>query len=257
MMLLEQKLTEKINKAKVLDIGDVISESIELFKKVWVQGLLLQVFLLVVAIPLLLMIYVPFIGLIISEQSNLDGFEFLKGFSIAYGLFVFAIIVVLGIAFTAINAGFFRIIKLMDQGARADTSDFWYYFKAGRFKKIATLAFLIIGIVIVAALLCYLPVLYVIVPLSYVLLFYVHYPELETRSILNLSFKLGNKKWGITFGVLILTYLAVTVASFMSCGIGQIFLQSFLHLPAYIIFKHIIGVEKKSDIDKIGEAFVD
>ena len=52
-------LLEKIENAKSLDFGDILSESIELFKKVWVQGLVMLLLTLVILIPFYLIMYLP------------------------------------------------------------------------------------------------------------------------------------------------------------------------------------------------------
>ena len=44
-------LSEKINRAKALDFGDLFSKSIELFKKVWVQGLVMLLLTVAIMIP--------------------------------------------------------------------------------------------------------------------------------------------------------------------------------------------------------------
>ena len=55
-------LQQKIQNAKDLDFGTVFNQAIELYKKVWVQGLLLQVFAILIMMPFILMFYVPFIN---------------------------------------------------------------------------------------------------------------------------------------------------------------------------------------------------
>lgn len=42
-----ESLLEKINNAKELDFGDVISESVDLYKKIWLKGFLVILFLMI------------------------------------------------------------------------------------------------------------------------------------------------------------------------------------------------------------------
>ena len=62
-------LLDKIERAKELDFGTIFGESIELFKKTWLQGFLLQLFTLIVMLPLIIVLYAPFIGMIIAEEE--------------------------------------------------------------------------------------------------------------------------------------------------------------------------------------------
>src|SRR5690606_7675690 len=56
-------LLEKIENSKTLDFGDIFNNSIELFKKVWVQGLIMMLLMMVILIPFYLVMYLPFIGM--------------------------------------------------------------------------------------------------------------------------------------------------------------------------------------------------
>ena len=63
------EIQSKINSAKALDFGDVISQCIDLFKKFWVQGLLTIIIIAVITVPIALIS--QFILGIQNEQSNL------------------------------------------------------------------------------------------------------------------------------------------------------------------------------------------
>ena len=86
-------LQEKINNAKALDFGTIFSESIELFKKTWLQGFLLQIFTIVVMLPLIIILYVPLITMMIAQAEsgysdpNVYG-DFFASMSILYICFV-------------------------------------------------------------------------------------------------------------------------------------------------------------------------
>src|SRR5690606_40416321 len=62
-------LLEKIENSKTLDFGDIFNNSIELFKKVWVQGLIMILLMMVILIPLYLIMYLPLIGIGVLDMD--------------------------------------------------------------------------------------------------------------------------------------------------------------------------------------------
>lgn len=161
-------LLQKIEQAKELDFGNIFSESIELFKKTWLQGFLLQLFTVIIMLPLIIVLYIPLIGMFIAQAEggygNSDGFNtFFTGMSVFYILFVVVGIFVLGSISVALNAAFFRIMRKLDSNEQVVTSDFFYFVKAKYLSKIFMLMLASIGIALLAAILCYVPVFYVIV----------------------------------------------------------------------------------------------
>lgn len=250
-------LIEKINNAKTLDFGTIFSESIELFKKTWLQGFLLILFTMLMMLPLIVVLYIPLIGAVIAQQESgygdtesLDAF--FAGMSILYVLFVIVGIFVLGTISVGLNAGFYRIMKKMNFDEQVTTSDFFYFVKAKYLSKIFVLMLISIGIGIVAAILCYLPIFYVIVPLTFFTIVFAFNPELSAGDIVKISFKLGNKKWGITFGLLIVSGLLAEIVGFLLCGVGLLFTAAFPYHPIYMIYKEVIGFDETSEIEEIG-----
>ena len=55
------EMKRRIDNAKSLDFGTIFNQSIELFKKVWVQGLVVFLLNMVLAIPVIMVAYVPLI----------------------------------------------------------------------------------------------------------------------------------------------------------------------------------------------------
>ncbi len=109
-----------------------------------------------------------------------------------------------------------------------------------------------IGIAILAAVLCYLPIFYVMVPLSYFSIFYAFNPELSVGEIIKTSFKIGNKKWLISFGLIFVSSMMAQIVGFLLCFIGVLFTATFVYHPIYIIYKAIIGFDEVSEIETIG-----
>lgn len=250
-------LLEKITRAKELDFGTIFGEAIELFKKTWLQGFLLQLFTLIVMLPLIIVLYLPLIGMVIAQQES--GYaddevftDFFAGMSILYVLFVIVGVFVLGAISVALNAAFYRIMKKLDYNEQVTTSDFFHFIKGKYLSKIFLLMLASFGIAILAAILCYLPIFYVIVPLSYFALIFAFNPELSVGDIVKASFKLGNKKWLISFGLIIVASLLAQIVGFLLCGIGVLFTATFVYHPTYLIYKKVIGFDDNDVIEEIG-----
>ncbi|MDN3665809.1 hypothetical protein ACFFU1_18380 [Algibacter miyuki] len=251
-------IIEKINNAKQLDFGSIFGEAIELYKKTWVQGFLLQIFTLVIMLPLILVLYVPLIGLMVAQQES--GYNdqealntFIGGMSVFYVLFVIIGICVLGTISMALQASFFRIIKRMDHDEAVTTSDFFHFIKGKYLSKVFVLMLIAIGIAIPSALLCYIPLLYTMVPISFFTLIFAYNAEFSTGEIVKASFKIGNKKWGITLALFLVSYLCIMVLSMITCGLGSLFLQAFLLHPIYLVYKKVVGFDETTDaIEEIG-----
>ncbi|TXG36551.1 hypothetical protein [Seonamhaeicola maritimus] len=252
-------LIEKINAAKTLDFGNIFTDSIELFKKTWLQGFLLQLFTFIVMLPLIIVLYAPLIGVVIAQQeggyANNDAFEsFIAGMSLFYIVFVLAGILVLGTISIALNAGFYKIMRKLDNDEQTSTSDFFYFIKGKYLSKIFVLMLASFGIAVLATLLCYLPIFYVMVPLSLFAIVFAFNPDLTVGEIVKVSFKLGNKKWLLIFGLLIVSGLLAEIVGLLLCGIGLLFTAAFPYHPIYLIYKEVIGFDETTAIEQIGES---
>ena len=107
-------LQQKIQNAKDLDFGTVFNQAIELYKKVWVQGLLLQVFAILIMMPFILMFYVPFINEIMeqSRTGNVDPEalnSMMFGDSPMYILVFYLVVFALSAISALLYAGFYRV----------------------------------------------------------------------------------------------------------------------------------------------------
>lgn len=256
MTLTEIKL--KIDNAKELEFGTVFNQAIELYKKSWLQGFILQLIALIISLPLILLLYLPFMTMIISQSENgrmdPNAFNtFFAGLSFLYMIFfVFGILIIAAIS-VALNAGFFRILKDLDHNQATTTSQLFYFFKMNYLGKIIGLMFITIAIAIPSALLCYIPLIYVIVPMSFFMAVFAFNPEMGIGDIISVSFKLGNKKWLLTFGLLIVSYILIMILAVVTCGLGSLFLAPFMYHPIYIIYKEVIGFDDATELNQIGE----
>lgn len=219
------EIQRRIQNAKDLDFGTIFNQSIELFKKVWVQGLVVLLLNMVLAIPLMMLIYIPmiFTGLF-EAYTN----------SYAYGaydpyysqpeispltmlvLIVLYLIAMFGISVIGVGlkCAFYRICKLKDL-EQMGKEDYFYFFKKPYLGKTIRLGLAYIGITLIATLLCFLPIIYAIVPLTYMFVVYAFNPDKSVSEIIKLSFDLGNKKWLLTFGLIIVSGLLAGIVGFI------------------------------------------
>jgi hypothetical protein len=250
------EIQKKIQNAKSLDFGDIFSNSIELFKKVWLQGFLLQLFTIIVMLPLIITIYVPFIIALIAqtENGNVDSGAYeavFAGFSIfAISLFIVGMLV-LGTVSIALNAAFLRIVKRLDYNEEVSTSDFFYFINGKYLGKLLMLMLASLLISIIATLLCFVPIIYVIVPMSFFTLFFAFNPDFSVEDIIKGSFALGNKKWLLVFGLIIVSSILAQIVGMLLCGIGLFFTSAFIYLPTYLVYKEVVGFDNDVTINHI------
>ena len=238
---------QKIANAMPIDFSELFNESIAVFKTVWLQGVLLQLIGLILSAPLL-MLNLSFDFNNIGQSTNsefasplpLDIFE--SDSVLSYSL-LFVLIFLLSIATNIVSFGFFRIIKQMECGQGFVFLDFFYFFKAKELKKAILLVLINFGITMVALLLFVLPIFYVMIPLMFLAPVFAYNSELKISEIIKLTFKLGHKKWGLTFVTTLLNILLIYILTIATCGLGALFFGCFVQIPIYIIYKKTIGVD--------------
>ncbi|MBU2927436.1 hypothetical protein [Winogradskyella psychrotolerans] len=247
------EIKSRIDNANALDFGTIFNQSIELFKKVWVQGLVVVLLNIVLAIPVILIVYIPmlFFGFIsaFTFENNYDSYGH-TGMTI-----IMVIVVVLAYAFMIVamsaiglglKAAFYRICKLKDS-EQLGKEDYFYFFKKPYLSKTIKLGVAYSGIAFLATMLCFLPVIYVVVPLSFIVIVYAFNPDLSISEIIKLGFDLGNKKWFIAFGLMFISGFLAMIIGFLMCGFGVYVTTSFIQLPSYFIYKDVIGFDNESD----------
>ena len=72
-------------------------------------------------------------------------------------------------------------------------------------------------------------------------------PELSTSEIVKAGFRLGNKKWLLTFGLMIVCGFLAGIVGILMCCIGIYITTSFSYLPIYFIYKDSVGFDKKEN----------
>lgn len=248
-----QVLLSKIENAKQLDFGTIFSESIELFKKVWLQGLLMLLLTMLLMVPFYIIMYLPLIAMgildpeTIQQQGGEPNLAFLIPIYLIMLVFSFFAMI---IAF-ALKAAFYRICKAKDFN-EASSDDYFYFLKKAYLGKTIKLGAAVFGISVLATLLCVFPIIYVMVPVALINVIYAYNPDLSVSDIIKVGFKLGNKKWLIVFGLIFISAILAQIVGMLMCFIGVFVTASFSYLPVYYIYKKVIGFDEESEIDKIG-----
>jgi hypothetical protein len=245
--MLFAEIQEKIQHAKQLDFGNLLNDSIDLFKKVWLQGLLMLLITFTFIIPFLCIIYIPLVVFGVANTTQPSAYDDLAPiailfFGVAYLLFVFAMMV---IPF-GLKAGLFRIMRQKDMDM-IGADDFLFFLRKRYLLKTIKLSLAYFGISLVATLLCMFPIIYVMVPLNLLIVIYAFNPEMSGSNLIKASFDLGNKKWFITFGITLIAGFMAHMVGMLLCGIGVFVTYSFAMIPLYFIYKEVIGFDEDAN----------
>jgi len=146
-----QDLTAKIMEHNPLDFGNIFGRSIELFKKVWLQGFLTLLLTFALILPFYILLYIPLISAGITDSEMLKSEEISPALAIAI-LFTVLLLGTMTIS-TALNAAFLRIFHLKDIGS-TEADDYFFFLKNGRWKKSLVLGLFVFGLSVVGMVLC-------------------------------------------------------------------------------------------------------
>lgn len=245
-------LLEKIETAIPLDFGDIFNKSIELFKKVWLQGFVMLLLSMVLMIPFYIIMYLPIIamGILNPETFNNNAGPELV-FLIPFSLFILAFAFFALVIGFGLKSSFYRICKTKDFSETV-ADDYFYFFKKHYLGKTIKLAAATFGITLLAAFLCVFPIFYVMVPIAFINVIYAFNPELSVSEIINIGFKFGHKKWLLTFGLIIVSALLAEVIGLIMCCIGILVTISFAYIPIYFVYKESVGFNENDVIQEIG-----
>lgn len=259
------ELEQKINENKPLDFGDVFSKSITLFKKTWLQGLIIYILTGVLMVPVMLMIYVPALLIAVPLGLMSESMDFNEelgvGLTIVAGVLFFILYVIaMALMFSLqliMRAAFYKVCKDKDVNPNVSSDEFFFYFKKKYFKKIITLSFISIGAIVLGAICFVIPLLILMIPLFYLPVVFAYNPELSAKEIFKTALKLGMKKWWITLLLLLVAGLLAMFVGFLACMVGVYVTASFVYVPAYFVYKEAIGFGENSggfqEIEQIGE----
>lgn len=233
-------LSERIKQSDPTDFGAIFSKSIELFKKVWLQGFITLVLTFAAILPFYLLIYLPMIAMGINDP---DIFEQQKMPPVFAGLMTLAMpffvigVITIGIC---LNAAFLRICRKYDLN-ESGKDDYFYYFKKEYLGKALIISLIMVGLTFLGVLACGVGIIYLMVPISLFPAFFAFDKELTALEVVKASFALGNKNWVMIF-LLILVSGLVGQLGVVLCLVGVLFTAMFSKIPIYFIHKDAIGV---------------
>jgi len=234
-----ETVSNKIKENAGLDFGSIFSRSIELFKLVWVQGLVTLLLTMVCMLPFYIIIYLPMIAMGISDPQVFENGE-LPPMAVLV-MIVLMPIFSIGVMIVAIalNAAFLRICKQKDHNEMIK-EDYFFYLKKRNLSKLLILSLLTFGISILGMLACGVGLIYVIVPISIIPAFFAFDEEMTPMEIVKSSFALGNKNWLVIFGLVFVMGLVAQLGMIL-CFIGILFTAMLSKIPAYFIYKDGVG----------------
>ncbi len=246
---MEHPIFKKIENSKKPDFGDILSKSFELYKKTFSVGLIHGLISLAVVIPFLLIVYIPIIPTYIEliEHSGDPYYQptFLEDFSpvmiIVWVLIVFVMSFLMQVLNISIYGHFFKALKNEDLNTTDDIGGYFTIAK-NHFGKIIVLSLASMGVALLAALLCYFPIFYVMVPLQLVIPIFVFNQEMSVGDIVKAGFRLGNKYWLIFFGLIFVSAIFSAIGV-IACYIGVIATMFFSYIVTYYMYKDTVGFE--------------
>ncbi len=236
-----ETVNQKISERPPLEFGSIFSASIELFKKVWVQGFIVVLLTFVTILPFYIMIYIPMLVAGIKDPELLRSEE--PPVMVLLGMGILMPVLLLGVMTfgLALNAVFLKICKQKD-GDETANEDYFYFFKQGRLGKVFTLALIMLGLSILGMLACGIGIFYLIVPFSLFPAFLAFNEELSAMEIVKASFTLGNRNWLVIFGLVIIMGILAEFGIILCC-VGILFTAMLSKVPMYFIYKDGVGFE--------------
>ena len=257
---MQKDIFQRIEEAGKPDFSDILSKSFDLFKKVWEQAVYHVLITMAMVMPLIILMYVPLL-IMMNMYGGFDsyGYESVNDYYgnineppvlwiIIYSIGMFIGIFIIQAISLGIIAHFFKVCKKADTGLPIETGGYFIFLKGENLKKVILLSIATFFISIVAVALCYFPIFYVMVPLHLIQVIFAFNEKLTVSEIIQASFKLGNKYWLITFGLMIIASIIAQVGVLL-CLIGVIFTAYFVHIPIYYLYKDTVGFE--DDIEEI------
>lgn len=240
-----ESVRKRIEESSPLDFASIFSRSIELFKKVWVQGFIIVLLTLVCILPLYLLAWIPMIAGGISDPEMLRQEEL--SLPVILGLMTSIPIMIIGVMTISLGlmAAFLRICKLKDFNENG-SDDYFFYFKKGRLRKVVILASMYLGLSILGIFTCGIGMIYLVVPLSLVPAFLAFNDDLSPIEIMKSSFQLGNKNWPIILGLIIVMGLVAELGIIL-CFVGVFFTAMLAKIPVYYMYKDGVGFSNEID----------
>lgn len=233
-------VSQRINQSGPTEFGSVFNRSVELFKKVWLQGFITLLLTFVAIIPLYVLIYAPMMAMGIADPEAFEHNEMPPAFvgimAVVMPIFSIGTMTVS----VCLNAAFLRICRKYDMDEMG-RDDYFYYFKKAYVVKALILSLLMFGLSLLGMLACGLGLIYLVVPMSLFPAFFAFDRDLTAMEIVKSGFALGNKNWLIVFALVIVAGLVAQLGIIL-CLVGIFFTAMFAKIPIYFIYKDAIGL---------------
>lgn len=230
---------ERIKLKSDLEFGSIFNRSIELFKKVWLPGVLTLLLTLVTMLPFYIILYIPMIATGITDPDAFRDNEMPLTVAIAMGILSPFFAIAVTTCALALNAAFLKICRQRDNGEESN-DDYFFFFKQGRLGKVFMLALYIFLLAILGLLACGIGLFYVIVPLSLIPAFLAFSEELSALEMVKASFTLGNKNWLVIFGLLFVMGIVAELGLLLCC-VGILLTAMLSKVPTYYMYKDGVG----------------
>jgi len=245
-------LLEKIEEADNLSFEKIASESGTLFAKVVGQALLSSLLIVLFGVIAGIIFFIPYLVSLVffglaseSMDFHVSNDERVRILSYIFGG-MFSVII--GAIFIAVSAAFCRVCKMKDHN-KGGYQDYYFFLKKKYFSKLIVLATLSLGIIVPSVVyLSYIPLVYLGVPISFFIVILAFNPELSAKDIINVGFKLGTEKWGISIGFMLIVGFISMIVGFILCGFGFIFTMTFVNLPLYFIYKSVFDFDEEKPV---------
>lgn len=233
-------VTQRINDSAPIDFGSVFSNSVELFKKVWLQGFLTLLLTFLAILPFYLIVYTPMVVMGISDPHAFDQHEMPPAFSFILVLVMPIFMMAIMTVSLCLNAAFLRICRKYDLGEMGK-DDYFFYFKKEYLVKALVLSLIMIGLSLLGMLACGLGLIYLVVPMYLFPAFFAFDKDMSPMEIVKSGFALGNRNWLMIFLLVIVTGI-VAELGIVLCFVGLFFTAMFSKIPAYFIYKDTVGL---------------
>ena len=246
---MEHKIFKKIEQSSKPDFSDIISKSFDMYKKVISEGIVHTLISLAIAIPFILIVYIPILPGYIDMITHAGDPYYQPSFFEGMGpvMIIIWVLVVLVMSFimqvfnVSVFGHFLKFLKKKDLGTNEDIGGYFTIAKE-HFGKIIILSLATTGISLLAMLACYLPLFYVMVPLTLVSPIFIFNTEMSVGDMVKASFKLGNKYWGVLFGIFFISGMMASLG-LIACYIGIIATAFFSYIVSYYVYKDTIGFD--------------
>ena len=251
-----QIIDDKINNGYELDLGNIIDNSIEIYKKiVWKAGLgYFMIFGIIILIAMT-------ISLSLIEGSNLEEFKeisqdpnyFYKNPTILAWFIIGGLII--NILFIPLNAGFLNLCRLARTNQEFSTANIFDYYKSKYLKDliIGSLLIAIVTTVLTTVLdMSNLKIVSFVIQISFALFTFLFLPLViygnqSFGNAIKKSIQLVMKSPFTILGAMIIGILFILVGLIGLC-IGILFTIPFYSCVIYTLYESIIGFEENKNI---------